>query len=623
MRKKFVYFVLIPLVALCVVVYLFVDHWVESGLESAGEAVIGARVEIDNLHLSLSPVAIQFSRLQVANSKDPWKNLFETGKARFSLDFAQLLRGKYIVETMEVNNLILGTKRTTDGSLPKPPPSPASHTSAVAELTSALGNEAQKAPVFDLNKIRSELKIDSLLNVQNLRTIQYIDTLKLQVRDASQQWQTTLNDIEKSKQRLADVQASINAINLNELKTVQSITAALNNANNAYKGINDINETFKGRRAAVTTQLDRLTTSVIAIEGYVRSDYEMVRRLARVPDLSTRGLAKLLLGREILQKVSTYLSWIEFARTTIPKYVSKPEKESPPRFKGQDIHFPVDKTSPKWWIKKVAISGGEDKTQNPEYFYATGEAYNITNDQRITGFPLTISLTGSKVGGSAFTFDASFDRRPDIPVDNYKVTASNLPAADITFGQADFVPSRITKAMINSSAAVTVPGDRFDSNIKLAFRDLAFVFDRNPQGDVERITRDVLAGITGFGVGLRLWNTSGPLDITLTTDFDDQLAARTKRVIGDEFTKLQNDIRAKVDQRIAEKRAEFEKMFNQKKDEALSQLKGYESLVNQNLASLDGKKKDLDARIEQEKKKQTDAAKRQIEDAVKGFFKKQ
>jgi uncharacterized protein (TIGR03545 family) len=341
-----------------------------------------------------------------------------------------------------------------------------------------------------------------------------------------------------------------------------------------------------------------------------------------VPDLSTQGLTKLLLGREILQKVGTYLSWIEFARTTVPKYVSNPDNERPPRFKGQDIHFPVDRAYPKWWIKKVAISGGEDKAQNPEYFYASGEVRNITNDQRITGFPLTIALSGSKAGGSAFTFDASFDRRPDVPVDNYKVTASDIPASDISFGQADFVPSRITKAMINSSASATVPGNRFDSNINLAFRGLTLIFDRSPQGDIERLTRDVLAGIAGFNVGLRIWNTTGPIDVALTTDLDDQLAARTKKVIGDEFVKLQNEIRAKVDQRIAEKRAEFEKIFNQKKDEALSQLKGYESLVTQNVALLDGKRKELDARIEQEKKKQTDAAKRQIEDALKGLFKK-
>lgn len=614
MRRKFIYFLLIPLVVLSIVVYLFIDRWIESGLESAGESIVGAKVEIDNLRVSLSPIAIQFSRLQVANSHDPWKNLFETGKVRFALNFGQLLRGKYIIETMEVNNLVLATKRTTNGSLPKPPPKPA-QPSIIEAATSTISHEAQKAPVFDLNKIRKELKIDSLLNVQNLRSVQYIDTLKRRVQEASQQWQGTLSDLEKSKQRVAEIQANIAAINLNDLKTIEKITAALNNVNSAYKGLNDLNETFKNRRSAVTDQINRLYASANTIDDLARSDYETVRRLARLPDLSTQGIANLLLGREILQKVSTYLSWVDFARTNVPKYMPKPENEKPPRFKGQDIQFPVERSYPKFWIKKIAISGGEDKAQNPEYFYATGEVLNITNNQRITGLPLTVALSGSKAGGSSFTFDASFDRRPEVPIDKYRVTASNLPTGEVAFGQADFVPSRISKASLNTTANVSVPGDHFDANIDLAFRDLVLAFDRLPQNDLERITRDVLASITGFNVALRMWNTGGPLDVALKTDLDDQLASRTKKVIGDELTRLQSDIRAKVDQRIAEKRAEFEKIFNQKKEEALSQLRSYESLMNQNLSLLDSKKKDLDARIEQAKKKG-------LEDALKGLFKK-
>lgn len=614
MRKKFVYFIFVPVLLLALVVYFFIDGWIESGLESAGEGAVGAKVEIDNLRLTLSPIAIQFSRLQVANPKDPWQNIFETGKVRFALNFGQLLRGKYIIETMEINNLILGTKRSTDGSLPKPP-AKKSESSIFGEATSSVTREAQKAPVFDLNKIRKELKIDSLLNVQNLRSVQYLDTLKQRVQEAGQQWQATLNDIEKSKQRISEIQTNIAAINPNELKTVESITSALNNANNAYKGLNDLNDTFKNRRTVVTDQINRLALSVNTVNDLAKSDYEMVRRLARLPDLSTQGIANLLLGRDILQKVNTYLSWIDFARTNIPKYVAKPDDQKPPRFKGQDISFPVEQAYPKWWIKKIAISGGEDKNQNPEYFYATGEVRNVSANQRITGFPLTVDLTGTKAGGSAFTLDASFDRRPEIPIDKYEITASNLAAGDITFGQADFVPSRITNGMINASAEATVPGNQFDSNVKLAFRNLSLVFDRNPQNDVERIARDVLSSISAFNVGLRMWNTAGPLNVALTTDLDDQLAARTKKIIGDELARLQNDIRAKVDQRIAEKRAEFEKLFNQKKDEALSQLRSYETLLNQNLSLLDGKKKEIQARIDQAKKKG-------LEDALKGLFKK-
>ena len=65
MRKRLVYFVLIPLIILGIVLYFFHDRWIESGLEYAGEQVTGARVEIDNLSLSVSPLGLTMARLQV------------------------------------------------------------------------------------------------------------------------------------------------------------------------------------------------------------------------------------------------------------------------------------------------------------------------------------------------------------------------------------------------------------------------------------------------------------------------------------------------------------------------------------------------------------------------------
>jgi sRNA-binding carbon storage regulator CsrA len=41
------------------------------------------------------------------------------------------------------------------------------------------------------------------------------------------------------------------------------------------------------------------------------------------------------------------------------------------------------------------------------------------------------------------------------------------------------------------------------------------------------------------------------------------------------------------------------------------------------MAMVEGKRKELQARVEQEKRKQTDAAKKKLDDAVKGLFKKQ
>jgi len=623
MRKKFVFVVLIPAVLVAIVVYLFAERWIESGLERAGEGIVGARVEIDNLKLTLSPIALEFSRLQVANPKDPWKNIFETGRVRFALDLNQLLRNKYIVETMEVNDLLVGTKRSTDGSLPKTADESEGGPSIISEATAAIAREAKRVPVFDLAKLRAGLKIDSLLNVRTLRSVQPLDSLRQQVQIASQQWQATLADIEASKQRVAQIEADVTSVNLNELKTVEGITAAVARVNNAYKNIDELNQTFKNRRTAITDQINRLSSSVGAIDDLARADYDMVRGLAQLPDLSTRGIATLLLGREILQKVNSYLSWIDLARTTIPKYIPEPEYKKPERFQGQDIYFPAERAYPKWWIKKILISGGDDKSQYSDYFYATGEIRNITNNQRVTGYPMTIALSGSRAQGASFTFDASFDRRPEIPADDYSLTVRRLRTGEVEFGQTDFVPSKITQASADISARVSVPGDRFDSNLRLDFRDLTLMFDRQPRNDVERIARDVLAAVSAFSVQLRLWNTGGSLNIALTTDLDDQLAARARKVIGDELARLQNEIRGKVHQRIAERRAEFEKVFNQKKEEALTRIRAYENLVGEKFAMVETKKRELEARIDEEKKKQTDAAKKKLEDAVKGLFKKQ
>ncbi|MDZ7272229.1 MAG: TIGR03545 family protein, partial [candidate division KSB1 bacterium] len=55
--KGFIPF-LVLVVGVAVVSLFFLDRWVESGLEKAGEAIVGARVEIDGL--KVRPTALSF-----------------------------------------------------------------------------------------------------------------------------------------------------------------------------------------------------------------------------------------------------------------------------------------------------------------------------------------------------------------------------------------------------------------------------------------------------------------------------------------------------------------------------------------------------------------------------------
>ncbi|MBI4417212.1 MAG: TIGR03545 family protein, partial [Ignavibacteriales bacterium] len=378
MRTKFVFVVFVPLLCFLAVLYLFLDGWIEAGLESTGEALVGARVEIDDLRLTLVPIGIKFSRLQVADPREPFTNTVETGTVAFKLDFGQLLRGKHIIETMEVNNLILGSNRETDGSLPqrKIAPGPAVSAEALpsavppltAEMDSITAEKKKEAPLFDPARLRSFVNIDSLLDTGNLATLRHIDSLTQQVRQADLEWKTTLAEMDKSREKVAEIEQRVKVINVNELKSLPAITEAVKNADAVRKDVTALSSAFQTRKESVVSSIDRLNNSLRSIDDMMGADFENLLRAARLPDVSMRGLAELLLGPEVFQKAGEYLLYVDFARENV-RNSPTPEKTSPPRLQGQDIHFPSDRAYPKFWIKRIHVSGGTDHERNPNYFY--------------------------------------------------------------------------------------------------------------------------------------------------------------------------------------------------------------------------------------------------------------
>jgi hypothetical protein len=62
----------------------------------------------------------------------------------------------------------------------------------------------------------------------------------------------------------------------------------------------------------------------------------------------------------------------------------------------------------------------------------------------------------------------------------------------------------------------------------------------------------------------------------------------------------------KLNAPIAVKRAEVEKLYADKRDMAMFKVKEQEALVNEKVAMAESKKKEIENRIDQEKKRRTD-----------------
>jgi uncharacterized protein (TIGR03545 family) len=617
MRKKFALFVLVPLILLLVVTALFIDRWVESGLELAGEEITGTRVEIDGCSLTLSPLGFRFDRLQVASAEDPWKNLFETGRVEFTMNLGQLIRGKVIVDSMVITDVILGTQRTTDGSIPgRSPRTGASQGGGFAPLVEeALQKTVTTTPLFDPALLRGSVNVDSLVKTQNFRSLALVDSLRRQTAAAAGVWDSTLASVEGGKKRLADVETRLKGINPSELKSVEKITEALATVNDAGAAVREVTTAFTERRAAITGSVQQLTASVGTIDEAVAGDIRQVISLARLPDVNAMGLAELFLGKKLLTDARRAAGWVDLARAQAERYAPKPAIESPPRLRGQDIRFPVERGVPEIWIRRATLSGGTDRKQNPDYVYLRGSVENISSDQRLAGEPLTVRLEGTKGNGLTLGFSALIDRRKEEPFDEYRLRMSGVPLAAFELGKSDFLPSTITHAVLAADVAVTIPGTSFNATSEFRFRSMTLAFHAEPRNLGERLARDILAGVNGFDAGFRIWKSGGGIDVAFTTDLDNQFADGVKRVIGAEVAKLQARVRDEVERKIAAKRKEFEAFYSAKRDDVEKKLNAYQALVNEKKGMAEGKKKELETRLEQQKKGA-------IDNLMKGIFKK-
>jgi uncharacterized protein (TIGR03545 family) len=616
MRKKFVYFVLVPVVIICLLVYFFINRWVTLGLEAAGEAAVGAKVEIEGLHLSLSPLGMRWARLQVADPHDGWHNLFETRNVRFAMDFGQLLRAKYIIQAMEIDELILGTPRTTDGSLPhKPEPAKPGDSTFTARAQGALDATNEKAPLSIPGIGSLHLNADSLVKALDIHTLKYLDSLKSQALSSSQQWNSTLADLEASKKKLSDLETGVKSINASQLNSLPAITGAITTVENSVKGINEIASTFNARKSSIQADVQKLNSSAGLVEQVADGDFTRLKGMAKLPNLSTAGVARLLVGEETVKKATTYLSYIDWARAHIKNSSSKPEYTAPQRMRGQNIVFPLERAYPKLLIEKMRISGGTDTSGGKSAIHVKGEIDNITNDQSVTHVPITASLEGMEGGGRSFHLKAIFDRTKDVPYDEYEASLGGVPLAAFSLGREDFLSAKMLNARMSSSVKVVVPGSAFDANARTTLSGFRLAFASEPKNTLEQIIRDVLKDIGEFEVGFRLWNTNGPFQLALSTDLDTKIADRATAVLGAEFTKAQNELKSKLDAAIAGKKAEVMKLVGDKTADIQKQLGAYQSLISDKLSLADAKKKELTDRLEKEKKGK-------VNDLLKGIFKK-
>ena len=232
--------VIIVLVAIVFVLSLLLtDRWLESALENTGSSIVGAKVEIDGLDLSLLDMKVHWDRLQVTHPQHTMKNMFETDTAEFDLEFWPLLSKKVIVENFQIHGIKTFTDRKTDGALTKEEKE--KQPGYIRETMNQLSSRVEDKAEMEFGSVKQKLNVDSIMALLDIRSVGKIDSLNKSLTAKYSNWDQRLSSLNVEKD-LKEVEAKIKSIDVNQIKKPDQLQASLKTAKEIKSKIESVSD---------------------------------------------------------------------------------------------------------------------------------------------------------------------------------------------------------------------------------------------------------------------------------------------------------------------------------------------------------------------------------------------
>jgi len=607
-----------------IVTSLFLDRWIESGLESAGEAIVGAKVEIDGLDFRFSDLSVQWQKLQAADSKQPMRNLLETGRIAFKMSPAALFRKRIVIDEMALEGVRSGTPRTTSGALQKKPPKPKTgKPDYLDKLKARLKNEVDLLPVmkFDPAAFKKKLNLDSLIAIAAIRTPQRIDSVKKDAAAAVERWDGFARTF-RPDEDLKKIQSDFQGLEPQKIKTIPEALALVEKARSTQKSFKAISDTFSVRQKEIRADVGRLASYPAQADDWIREDYRSVAQKAKLPDLSMRSIAKMLAGGAIVVKADQVLGYYQTVRKYMPRKTNKPEKKPVPRFKGQDIHYTERHAYPTFLIRRISVSGQAGADTTRAGVMLKGEIFDVTSQPWVIGKPTTVDLSGMTQDLRSVAFQAVLDHVTEAASDSFHVRFGNVSLNRVAIPASRYLPAQIQKGKADFNLVLRFKEADFLGRLDMNARDLGFDFNQVQSSDLfVDIVRRVIGQMGLITLDVRAAGKQDNFQFNVNSNIDDLVSQELKKMGSQALADAEARIRSRLDQIKAQKLAELEKLYADKKPAIEASIGNYEKWISDNKSLLDGKLDGLLKEIEKRKKGEENKLKDKARGLLDGVLK--
>lgn len=512
--------------------FLLVDAAIERAIEQGGTLVVGARVDLDAADLSLFPLGLTLTRLQVTNPDRPMTNAVEVARIAFTMDGLNLLRRKVIIEEMAVDGVRFNTQRTSSGAVAEP------------------AEERKPGPLAGVTLPPLQFRDPrEILKSEQLESLKLAEAVRADVTGAKDRWQqqlATLPDkakLEAYRQRIEKLKSAGKG----------GLGGILGGANEALAIQEDLTRDLEQLQAARKELEASVALLRKRVEEAQRAPQEDFRRLRDKYALSPEGLGNLsagLLGGELGDRIRTGLQWYKKLQPLLARQgecKAEVEVVKPLRGKGLDVRFPERTPLPDFLIRTAHVS-----LEMPQGTIK-GEVRNITPDQDVLGTPLAFEFAGEKLQGlQSLKLTGSMDRvRPASPQDRVSLQARGVGLDALTIGEGSDWPLALRQGTADLDLRATVAGQALTAEVGGRLQSLQLALaPKADGGPIREAVGAALADIHGFSLKADVTGTLDQYDLRLTSDLDRVLQEAVGKQVRAQVAKFEAQLQAAIQEQV-------------------------------------------------------------------------
>lgn len=644
-RKAGLILVLVIASGVAAAMYFVTYSFIQEQLEKQLSIQNGALVEFSNLKIDFFGGKMAWNKLQIADPENPMQNRLETAQTTVSIQAWKLLQKKMILDELTLSEIKTGTERSKSGELPKdwiPVEEEEEVDSGDSALLKEAGeltkqakrdmmNSVKQAPVFQL--ANTSINTDSILAMVKLESPKKIDSLKTDITNRVNAVTQTVDNL-KLEQTVKETEVKIKTINIKELKDIQAIESTYKTLDELSKTATELKSNLTTAQKTITDNVKTVTSGIKDVDDWIKSDYENARKVAKLPDFDTQQIGEMLLGKELLSQIQSYLDYAKTARTYLAYFKSdddaQEKDETPQRGRGQDIRYPLYEPNPDVWIKTVHLSY---VTENE--IHLEGDIKDIISNQKMIKRPTTVVMKGVNKNNENMDINGEFNYLETKPRETFQFAMPKMSLRTLDLGTGGSLPSGFSKGNAQVEAQLNIVGGAPTATISMVNTGIGFKFNKKPGNKAETVFQDVMNRIDQFKVDAKISSNAKGLKVNISSDIDKQVSRQIKAVANEEVEKVKQQIKAKVDAQVNAKKQELNNLVNQQKQRLESKKKEIEDKVNAQIQKIEDLKKELEnkkndllnqakakadelkAKAEAEAKKKADEAKKKAEEEAK------